>query len=110
VQVVAGAFDHEDQLLPHVPVDARFFAGLEKLHVGFDAHLARVQLLVHEVLDQSVGAVLPRHVLGVDDVGLALVGLAEFGRSFQLVGAEGGGLVAGQRRLAIGEAGHGARS
>ena len=45
VQVVARAFDHEDDLLPHVPVDARLLAGLEELHVGFDAHLAGVQLL-----------------------------------------------------------------
>ena len=101
MQVVARAFGHEDDLLPHVPVDARLLAGLEELHVGFDAHLARVQLVMDEMLDQAVGGMLPRHVLGEHDVELALVVLAELLRGLDVVGAEGGGLVAGERRDAI---------
>jgi hypothetical protein len=80
---------------------ARLFARLEELHVGLDAALPGVELMVHEVLEQPVGAVLPRHVLGEHDIELGLVGLAEFLRRFHVVGAKAGGLVAGERRAAI---------
>jgi len=77
VQVVARAFGDENNLFPHVPVDAGLLTGLEELHVGFDAHLARVHLVMDEMLDQAVGGMLPRHVLREHDVELAFVVLAE---------------------------------
>ena len=53
------------------------------------------------MLDQPVGGMLPRHVLGQHDVGLALVFLAELLRLLDVVGAEGCGLGAGQRRARV---------
>ena len=101
MQVVAGAFDHEDDLLPHVPVLARALARLEELHIGFHAAFARVEAMVDEVLDQAVGRALPRHVLGFDDVGQGLVARAEVLRSRDVVGVKGAGGGAGQRRVFV---------
>jgi hypothetical protein len=49
-----------------------------------------------EMLDQAVGGMLPRHILGKHDVELAFVVLAEFLRLLHVVGAERRGLFAGQ--------------
>ena len=98
MQVVAGAFGHEDDFLPHVAVPARAFAGLEELHIGFDAALAGIQAMMDEMLDQSVGGPLPRHVLGFDDIGPRLVALAEFLRGRDVVGVEIAGVRSGMRR------------
>src|SRR5207244_3490322 len=72
----------------HVPVLARALAGLEELHIGLDAALARVQPMMHEMLDQPVGRALPRHVLGLDDVGQRLVALAKILRGRDVVDVE----------------------
>ena len=72
---------------------------------GFDAHLARVHLVMDEVLDQPVGGMLPGHVLGQHHVGAALILLAKFLRLPSLVGAECGGLGAGERGSLVGEYG-----
>src|SRR5262249_54463048 len=98
--------DYENQLLPHVAVDAGLLARLEELHVGFDAHLARVHLVMDEMLDQAVGGILPRHVLRQHDVWLALVGRAEILRRLDVVGTESRGLVAGERRTLVFDGGH----
>ncbi len=89
MQVVAGAFDHEEQFLPHVAVLAGLFAVLEKLHIGLDAAFAGIHLLVHEVLDQPVGRTFPRHIRGLDHVRQGGVVGAEFFRRDQIVGEEG---------------------
>ncbi len=69
VQIIAGALGHEDHLFPHVPVLAGMLGRLEELHIGLDAAFARVEATMHHVLDQAVGRMLPRHVLGFHDVG-----------------------------------------
>src|SRR5947209_4314808 len=60
MQVIARALDDEDDLLPHMPVFAGAIAGFQKLHVGLDTALARIQAAVDEMLDQTVGRTLPR--------------------------------------------------
>src|SRR4029079_5635996 len=76
----------------------RAFAGLEELHIGFDAALACIQAMMDEMLDQSVGGPLPRHVLGFDDIGPRLVALAEFLRGRDVVGVEIAGVRSGMPR------------
>src|SRR5712672_1722841 len=56
---------------------------------------------MHEMLDQAVGRLLPRHVLGAHHVGQRLVHLAEGGRSRDVVGADTRGLVAHMREIAL---------
>ncbi len=96
MEVVARSLGHENQFLPHVAVDAGLLAGFQELHVGLDAHFARVHLMMDEVLDQAVGAVLPRHILGMDDVEFRFIRLAERLRGLHVVGAERRGLFPGQ--------------
>src|SRR5215468_4397534 len=64
VQVVAGALDAEQYFLPHVAVLAGALAGLEELHVGLDAALPGVHLVMNEMLDKPVRRALPWHVVG----------------------------------------------
>src|SRR5215469_17611919 len=54
VEVVTGALDAEQHLLPHVAVLARTLAGLEELHIGLNAALPRVHPVMNEVLDEPV--------------------------------------------------------
>ena len=101
VQVVAGAFHDEDDLLPHMPVLAGTLAVFEKLHVGLDAAFPRIELLVDEMLDQAVGGALPRHVLGFDDIGARLVLPAELRRGRDGVGVKRAACRAGMRCVLV---------
>ena len=65
----ALTLDHEQRLLRHVAMLARALAGLEELHVGFDAALPRVHLVMDEVLDEAVGRALERHLVRVTTLG-----------------------------------------
>src|SRR5206468_4109014 len=58
-------------------------------------------LLVHEMLDQAVGRLLPWHVLGAHHVGELLVHLAERRRGGDVVGAQRGDLVARMGEVAL---------
>jgi hypothetical protein len=78
-----------------VAVLARALAGLEELHIGLDAALPRVHAPVHDVLDETVGGALERHVLGAHHVVARFVDLAELLRGRDVVGAEAAGLGAG---------------
>src|SRR5215469_16797292 len=80
---------------------ARAFAVLEELHIGFDATLPRLHLLVHEMLDQPIGRALPRHVFGLDHVRPRRVFGAELLGSHEIVGEKAAGGGAGQRSLFV---------
>jgi hypothetical protein len=67
-------------------------AGLEELHVGIHALLARAHLLMHEMLDEPVGRMLERLFFGADHVRGMLIGGAELGGTFDVVDPEGAGL------------------
>src|SRR5919204_3987553 len=84
----AVAFDHEDDLLPHVPMLAGALAGVEELHIGLDAAFPRVQAMMNKVLDQAVGTTLPRHVLSFDDVRPRFVLFAEILRGGGVIGVK----------------------
>src|SRR5580700_8226828 len=81
-------------------------AVFEELHIGFDAALPRVHLLMHEMLDQAVGRAFPRHVLGLGDVGQRGVIGAEFFRLDHRLGQKFAGVGAGQRGLFVFEQSH----
>src|SRR3954452_6765723 len=72
-----------------MPMLAGPFARLDELHIGLDAHLRRVHLVMDEMLDVAVGGLLERHLLGSDDVRTRDIIRAEFGRSRHVFGAVG---------------------
>ena len=84
-------------------------AGLEKLHIGFNAAFLCVQLRMHQVLDQPVGAALERHVLGRNHIESRLVLVPERLRGRDVLGADVAGFAAGTGHVALIECfGHGA--
>src|SRR5258708_7807254 len=101
VQVVAGALDAEQHFLPHVAVLAGALAGIEELHIGLDAALPRVHLVVHQMLDEPVRRALPGHLVGADDVGQRLVHLTELLRRGDILDAQARGLAAHMGEIAF---------
>src|SRR5438270_10935961 len=70
-------------------VFARALTGLEKLHIGFHAAFARVEPMMHEMLDQAVRGTLPWHILSLDHIRERGVARAEFLRTRNVIGMEG---------------------
>src|SRR5581483_11780151 len=84
-----------------MPVLARTFARLEELHVGFDATLRRIHLVMDEMLDEAVGGMLERHRLRWDDVCPRLIFLAKGDRGCNVVGPESAVAGAHMREIAL---------
>src|SRR5687768_12542825 len=70
-----------------MPVLAGSLARLDELHIGFDTHLARLHLIMEEVLDVAIGRLLERHLLGSDHVRTRCIIRAEFGGGRRIFGA-----------------------
>ena len=62
MQIVAGAFDNENNLFPHMPMLARPLTGREELHVSLDTALLSVQTIVNQVLNEAIRRPFEWHV------------------------------------------------
>src|SRR5690606_7612920 len=83
VQIVAVAFDDESDFLRKVPGRSGRAIWRNELHIDINAALLRIHALVDDVLYQSVGRALHRHLVPLDDVLAIAIVAAERIRSCQ---------------------------